>query len=131
MRSGTKEVDELVGVMGPLVAGANRLRASILPSTHTSSHTISVTHTPFSLARSILGNLMDFACNLMTGAHGTFSSKGLSMALNGLQGLSSKHIEVRVLVDALAGLMERSEATFEGFDDFHQIATALNGLQGR
>ena len=68
---------------------------------------------------------------VMTGAHGTFSSKGLSMALSGLQGLSSKHPEVRLLVDALAGLMERSEATFEGFEDFHQIATALNGLQGR
>ena len=38
--------------------------------------------------------------------------------------------EVRVLVDALAGLLERSEASFEGFEDFHQIATALNGLQG-
>ena len=45
MRSGTKEVDELVAVMGHLVAGAQ----------------------------------------------GAFSSKGLSMALSGLQGLSSKH----------------------------------------
>lgn len=61
-------------------------------------------------------------------ASGKFNPKGLSMALNGLQGLSSKLPEVRQLVAGLKILLERTEPTFNGFDDFHQISSALFGL---
>jgi hypothetical protein len=41
-----------------------------------------------------------------------------------------RHPEVRALVNALATLMEGSEAAFTGFEDFYQISMAINGLSG-
>ena len=63
-------------------------------------------------------------------AQGIFNSKGLSMALNGLQGLDSKQIDARSLITGLATLIEKSEKSFTGFEDFHQISFALSGFSG-
>lgn len=67
---------------------------------------------------------------LVRGAEGPMTSKSVSMALNGLQGLSSGVPEVVKLVDSLAVLLERSEASFSGFESFHEVSAAMAGLAG-
>ena len=67
-------------------------------------------------------------------AKGTFNPKGLSMAVNGLQGLSSSHDEVRELVSSLNVMLLRSyedhisRSNQYYFEDFHQVSSALRGL---
>ncbi|KAJ1430810.1 hypothetical protein B484DRAFT_479103 [Ochromonadaceae sp. CCMP2298] len=59
-------------------------------------------------------------------ARGTFNSKGLSMALNGLQGFDSAQEEVRELLRGIVAITQRTD--FRGFEDFHQLSSALYGL---
>ncbi len=67
-------------------------------------------------------------------AKGSFNPKGMSMAINGLQGLSSNHEEVRELVSGLNIMLLRSYEDHVSrsneyyFEDFHQVSSALRGL---
>ena len=74
--------------------------------------------------------LAGYLAPIVATTEGYFNSRGLCMALTGLQGLDSKQPNARALIESLAILMEKSEASFPGFEDFHQISSAINGLGG-
>jgi len=62
-------------------------------------------------------------------ARGRFNPKGLSMVLNGLQGFDSRRPEVRELIKGITVIARRTAETFYGFEDFHQLSSALYGLR--
>ena len=74
--------------------------------------------------------LAGYLAPIVASTEGYFNSRGLCMALTGLQGLDSKQPNARALIESLAIVMEKSESSFTGFEDFHQISSAINGLGG-
>lgn len=65
---------------------------------------------------------------IVRSAEGNLTAKSMSSALNGLQGMDSKHNETLLLLGALVGHMERAEAGFAGFDEFQEVSSSLYGL---
>ena len=129
MKSGVVEVDELFAALAPHVGRSQgnycshsfhafffsfslllaisfsvTLSLSLPPISHI-FETISFSSSASSFFSSFL------LCPIHPLCLGIFNSKGLSMSLNGLQGLDSKQADARSLINNLAILVEKSEVS--------------------
>ena len=127
MKSGVVEVDELFAALAPHVGRSQGnycshsfhtffLSFSLLLANYflvtLSLSPISLIFETFSFSSSASSFFFSFLlCPLHSLCLGIFNSKGLSMSLNGLQGLDSKQADARSLINNLAILVEKSEVS--------------------
>jgi len=73
-------------------------------------------------------SLIQAVAPLLYQCEGTVDSKGIFMIFNGLQGMRSKDVGVKLLLKSIEPLLSRSMGCFNGFTDFYQLSGAISGL---